>query len=118
METEFPLRLTEMFWQTAVGAVLSEMVTTAVHEAALPCPSLARSVTELAPKLAQVNELGATLPAFTVPQLSLEAAAFMICEGVMETEFPLKLTEIFWQTTVGTVLSETVTNAVHEAEFP
>jgi hypothetical protein len=64
--------------QSAVGASWSATITIAVHEVVFPCPSLAVNVTVLAPRLAQVNELGVTSPAFTVPQLSLEAAAFRI----------------------------------------
>jgi hypothetical protein len=67
-------KLTEIFWQTAVGAVASLTVTTAVQVAVLPWPSLAVSVTVFAPWLLQLNVLGDTLTAFTVPQLSLEDA--------------------------------------------
>jgi hypothetical protein len=79
---------------------------------------LAVSVTVFAPKVLQLKELSETLAAFTVPQLSLEAAAFRTWLAVILAALPLKFTEIFWQTTVGTVLSCTVTVALQVALNP
>jgi hypothetical protein len=53
-----------------------------------------------------------------MPQLSLLLAAFKICAAVILAVLPLKLTAIFWQTTVGAVASLTVTTAVQVAVLP
>lgn len=65
------LRLAVKFWQTTVGARLSETVTVAEQVAVLPLPSFTVSVTVFTPRLAQVNAAGVTDWRFTVPQLSL-----------------------------------------------
>ena len=111
-----PLKFTVMFWQRAVGGVLSRTVTVAVQVAVLPLPSATVNVTVLGPKCAQVKLLWETDCAVAVPQLSVEP--LLSCEAVMFALFPLKFTVMFWQRAVGAVMSRTVTVAVQVAVFP
>ena len=108
-----PLKLTVMFWQSAVGGVTSRTVTVAVQVAVLPLPSFTVNVTVFAPRFEQVKLLGDTDCAVAVPQLSVEP--LLTCDAVTFAVPPLKFTVIFWQSAVGGVTSLTVTVALHEA---
>ena len=110
-----PLKLTVMFWQSAVGGVTSRTVTVAVQVAVFPWPSFTVNVTVFAPKLAHVK-LVADKPKFVVPQLSVEPLS--TCEAVIVALLPLKFTVTFWQSAVGGVTSRTVTVAVQVAVLP
>ena len=110
-----PLKLTVMFWQSAVGGVTSRTVTVAVQVAVFPWPSFTVNVTVFAPKLAQVK-LVADRPKLGVPQLSVEP--LLICDAVILALPPLKFTVMFWQSAVGGVTSRTVTVAVQVAVLP
>ena len=63
------LRLTVMFWQTAVGLVTSLTVTVAVQVETFPLTSVTVSVTVFAPILAQVKVEGDTA-SDAIPQAS------------------------------------------------
>ena len=98
------------FLHVTVGAMLSTTVRVAVQDALLLLPSLAVTVTVLGPISAQVNAL---LDSVIVggPQLSVaESTTF---DSLM-VALPLasRYTVAFLQSTVGAVLSTTVTVAV------
>ena len=111
-----PLKFTVMFWQSAVGGVMSRTVTVAVQVAVLLLPSLTVNVTTFAPRFEQVKLLWETDCAVAVPQLSVEP--LLICEAMMLALLPLKFTVMFWQRAIGGVTSRTVTVAVQVAVFP
>ena len=67
-----PLKFTVMFWQSAVGGVMSRTVTVAVQVAVLLLPSLTVNVTTFAPRFEQVKLLWETDCAVAAPQLSVE----------------------------------------------
>jgi hypothetical protein len=110
------LRFIEIFWQTAVGAVLSITVTVAVQVEVFPFASVTVKVTVFAPTLAHVNAEGET-DSEAIPQASVEP--LLTCAAVM-VALPdeLRFTEIFWQMAVGAVTSTTVTVAVQVEVFP
>ena len=71
---------TVMFWQTAVGAMLSCTVTVALQVDTLPFTSVTVRVTVFVPMLAQEKLLGLTVTDW-MPQLSV--LPLLICAAVM-----------------------------------
>ena len=85
-------KLTDKFWQIAVGLVLSTTVTVAAQVEVLPWPSLTVSTTLLLPVLAQVKDVAERLK-LAVPQLSEEP--LFTCAAVTVAVLPTKFTVIF-----------------------
>ena len=114
----FPVasRETAMFWHIALGGVLSCTVTTAVQEAKLPLMSVTVRTTLFGPILMQVNEFGVTVM-LAMPHASVEPLS--IWDAVMAAvPEAFRLTVMFWQITVGEIVSSTVTWEMQVELFP
>src|SRR6266540_7500138 len=105
-----------MSWQTATGATKSATVTVAMQVWLLPFTSVTVSVTVFGPTLLQ-SKLVLSRLRVAIPQSSL--LPLSIWAGVMVT-LPVasNCTEIFWQTAMGGVVSDTVTICWHEFVQP
>ena len=102
-------------------AVVSCMVTVAVHELELPDVTNTVTVTELAPRSAQVNESGLAVvaPSFNAQLSELPADNAVISPEVnVYAPDPSRERVIGLHTAVGASVSNTVTAAMHESELP
>ena len=107
-----------MFCVTTVGLILSCTVTVAVPVSLFPLASVTVSVTVLAPTLLQSKVVLLKLyPSDGIEQLSVEP--LLICAGdMLAAPLASNCTVIFCVTTVGFILSSTVTVAVPVCAFP
>ena len=107
---------TEIFLVTTVGATLSCTVTTAGFEAAFPLLSVTVKVTVFSPTSEQVK-LVTSMSKVNPPQES-EDPLFTASSEMAAFPEASSCTVMFFVTTVGAILSCTVTIAVFEAAFP
>ncbi len=111
---------TVMFWQIAVGDIVSSTVTSASHVLIFPLTSVTVKVIVLTPTWEQ-SKLILVFPPSTVmeaiPQFSVEPPS-MSTELIETTPPELNWTIISWQTAVGVIVSSTVTIASQVLTFP
>ncbi len=107
---------TVTFWQSAIGATLSSIVTLAEHVLELPLTSVTVRITVLPFTFAQLNVVMFRAK-FAIPQASFEP--LFTCEAVM-LALPegSSCTVMFWQTATGATLSSTVIVVEHVVELP
>ena len=89
-----PSRYAVIFWQTAVGAIVSEIVTIEIHVAIFPDPSVTVNVTLFGPISAHVNAVCDALNV-TGPQLSTEPPSKSL-DAIEAFPAPSKKTVMFW----------------------
>ena len=105
-----------IFWQTAVGEVVSCTVTTEVQVEELALPSTTVRVTLLVPTLLQVK---AVVLAVVPATEQLSQMPLSMSPAAMETlPLPSRCTVMFWHTAVGEVESVTTTDPLQVLEFP
>ena len=109
------LSCTVLFWQIAVGRVVSDTVTVDVQVAVFPLASVTVSVTAFGPTFAHVKLSGVA----EIVKVQVSVDALLICAAVTEVvPAPFKIAVRFWHIAVGRIVSCTVIVAEQVAVFP
>jgi len=101
------LKYSLIFLQTAVGAIVSTIVTVDIHVELLPFTSTTVIVTVFEPMFAHVNVLGVTAK-LAIPHASLDAL-FTARESIVRLPVLFRYLVMFLQIATGLMVSETVT---------